>query len=145
MRLQYAAFWPRSGHSLIVVDNAETLGDVEPLLPNSDGCAVLLATRDLDVATALNAEMLQLGELDEGEALDLLREILGKQRVGDEVETAVELCILCGELPLAVEIAAQRLKSRSRMKLVQIDGGAIERSATAAGSGHQRPCRTGIV
>ncbi|MEM7130625.1 MAG: BTAD domain-containing putative transcriptional regulator [Chloroflexota bacterium] len=106
--------------ALIVIDNVELSGDVESLLPNSESCAVLLSTRDLDVATALNAETLLLGELDKSEALELLEEILGEERVERELDAAVELCTLCGELPLAVEIAAQRLKSRPRMKLNQM-------------------------
>lgn len=106
--------------TLLVIDNVRQASDVAPLLPNGGDCAVLFTTRDLDVATALNAETLLLDELADDEALALLREILGAARVENELAAAVEICTLCGDLPLAVEIAAQRLKSRPRMKLSQM-------------------------
>ena len=106
--------------TLIVIDNVRQVSDIEPLLPNGGDCAVLFTTRDLEVAAALNAETLLLDELDESEALELLRAILGNDRVNSELAAAVEICTLCGDLPLAVEIAAQRLKSRPRMKLGQM-------------------------
>lgn len=106
--------------TLLIIDNVQQVSDVEPLLPNGGDCAVLFTTRDLDVATALNAEPVLLGELAAQEALDLLRQILDPRRVEQEETAAIELCRLCGELPLAVEIAAQRLKSRPRMKLAQM-------------------------
>ncbi|MEZ4863488.1 MAG: BTAD domain-containing putative transcriptional regulator [Caldilineaceae bacterium] len=107
-------------HTLLIIDNVRQVSDIEPLLPSGGECAVLFTTRDLEVATALNAEVLLLDELEENDALELLRKILGDQRVEQEYMAAVELCTLCGELPLAVEIAAQRLKSRPRMKLAQM-------------------------
>lgn len=106
--------------ALIVIDNVERVGEIEALLPSGGACTVIITTRDLDVATALNAQTIRLQEFREGEALALLRHIIGDARVDAEIAAAVELCTLCGDLPLAVEIAAQRLKSRQRMTLAQM-------------------------
>ena len=106
--------------ALLVVDNVNQLADVQPLLPSGEGCAVLLTTRDLDVAHALNADAMLLGELAAEKALELLEETIGIDRVQREAEAAREICRVLSNLPLAVELAAQRLKSRPRMKLAQM-------------------------
>jgi len=105
---------------LLVVDNVVGSKDVQALLPNGKQCAVLLTTRDLDVAHALKATPLLLGELSPENARQLLIQILGEARVIDETDAAREICTLLHHLPLAVEIAAQRLKSRRRLKLTHL-------------------------
>ncbi len=102
---------------LLIIDNVLASKDIQALLPNGKECATLLTTRDLDVAHALNADSLLLGELSLENARQLLIYILGEARVSAEEEGTREICALLQYLPLAVEIAAQRLKSRSRMKL----------------------------
>ncbi|MEZ4677805.1 MAG: BTAD domain-containing putative transcriptional regulator [Caldilineaceae bacterium] len=103
--------------ALLVIDNVTDAGQVRPLLPGNDACALLLTTRDLDVAHALNAHAISLGELTAESAGQLLVQILGEKRVQAEDRAAAELCLLLHGLPLAVEIVAQRLKSRPGMKL----------------------------
>jgi DNA-binding SARP family transcriptional activator/energy-coupling factor transporter ATP-binding protein EcfA2 len=103
--------------ALIVIDNVTDAAQVRPLLPGSDSCALLLTTRDLDVAHALNAHAVLLGELSTERAGQLLVQILGEERVQVEAASAAEICLLLHGLPLALEIVAQRLKSRPRMKL----------------------------
>lgn len=107
-------------HALIIIDNVERVSTIEPLLPNNDTCTIIITTRDLDVATALNAQPILLHEFDIEEALLLLRHIVGDERITAEATAATALCTLCGALPLAVKIAAERLKSRRRMKLAQM-------------------------
>ncbi|MEM7029448.1 MAG: BTAD domain-containing putative transcriptional regulator [Chloroflexota bacterium] len=106
--------------TLIVIDNIVAASEVRPLLPGSETCAVLITTRDLDLAHALNAKPLHLGELSTENAHQLLMHILGEERVSSEKEAALEICALLQNLPLAVEIVAQRLKSRPRQKLVRM-------------------------
>ncbi|MEZ4865990.1 MAG: BTAD domain-containing putative transcriptional regulator [Caldilineaceae bacterium] len=114
---------------LIVLDNVEQSSEIRPLLPNGDHCAVLLTTRDLDAANALNAQVLFLGELSAANSRQLLVAILGAPRVVDEEEAVGEIGALLHYLPLAVEIVAQRLKSRPRQRLSQI----VERLQDEAG------------
>ncbi|MEM7343940.1 MAG: BTAD domain-containing putative transcriptional regulator, partial [Chloroflexota bacterium] len=105
---------------LLIIDNVVTSRDIQALLPNGIDCATLLTTRDLDVAHALNAESLLLGELSAENARQLLVYILGEARVTAEEDAAQEICTLLQNLPLAVEIVAQRLKSRARQTLAQM-------------------------
>lgn len=104
---------------LLVLDNVDQATRARPLLPSGNQCAVLLTTRDLDAANALNAQVLRLGELSAVHSRQLLGQILGEGRVADEEEAAAEIGALLHYLPLAVEIVAQRLKSRPRQRLGQ--------------------------
>ena len=103
--------------TLIVLDNVDDAALVRPLLPNGERCAVLLTTRNQEVAAALNAQSHLLGELSAESGAELLTQILGEARVHSEHDAAAEICRLLHCLPLAVEIAAKRLKSRPRMTL----------------------------
>jgi hypothetical protein len=49
---------------------------------------------------------------DETEAIELLSRVIGHDRVAAERETARELVVACGLLPLAVRIVAARLAAR---------------------------------
>ncbi len=105
---------------LIVLDNVLEASAIQPLLPGGAHNPVLLTTRDLDVAHALNAQALLLGELSAASSRQLLAQILGEARVHAEEEAAAQIGALLHYLPLAVEIVAQRLKSRPRQLLAQM-------------------------
>ncbi|MEM7111946.1 MAG: BTAD domain-containing putative transcriptional regulator [Chloroflexota bacterium] len=105
---------------LLVLDDVVRVARIRPLIPNGAGCAILLTTRDLDVASALDAEEILLGELSPENGVALLTSILGEKRVKAESEAAAEICALLHNLPLAVEITAQRLKSRRRRRLADM-------------------------
>lgn len=106
--------------ALIVVDDVRSLSRARPLLVGGPRCATLLTTRDLDVATALGAQPYQLDEMTLEEGTQLLARILGEERVAAEGEAAQEICGLLQNLPLAVEITAQRLHSRPRRRLADM-------------------------
>lgn len=103
--------------ALIVLDNVNDAALARPLLPGGAGCVVLLTTRSLEVAAALNAQPLPLGDLSPGHSLDLLGRILGAERVMADEKAAAQIGGLLHHLPLAVEIAAQLLQSRPRLAL----------------------------
>ncbi len=105
---------------LLIIDNVTGSKDIQALLPSGETCATLLTSRDLDAAHALQAEPLLLGELSPDNARQLLVYILGEARVTAEEAAAREICELLQHLPLAVEIGAQRLKSRVRQSLAQM-------------------------
>ncbi|MEM7128019.1 MAG: BTAD domain-containing putative transcriptional regulator [Chloroflexota bacterium] len=102
---------------LLVLDNVTRGDEVQPLFAGGERCSLLLTTRDLDVAHALNAQVLLLGELSAEGGRELLVNILGEERVAAEEEDAAKIGRLLHYLPLAMEIVAQRLKSRAKMKL----------------------------
>lgn len=103
--------------ALVVLDDVAQISRIRPLLPTLGSCAVLLTTRDQEIAYGLDAAPLLLNELALADSLQLLKRILGDERVDAEQEAAAEICTLLQNLPLAVEIAAQRLKLHRRRRL----------------------------
>lgn len=102
---------------LIILDDVTSPARVRPLLPGGDQCRVLLTTRDQDSAQALNAGIWPVRELSPENGRLLLSSLLGEARVAAEPEAADTICALLQNLPLAVEITAQRLKTRPRRRL----------------------------
>jgi DNA-binding SARP family transcriptional activator/tetratricopeptide (TPR) repeat protein len=96
---------------LIVLDNARNAAQVRPLLPGSGDCAVLVTSRRR-LAVPDGARVLELGMLSEADALTLLSQVVGGQRVAAEPDAARDVLSACGGLPLAIRIAASRLASR---------------------------------
>lgn len=105
---------------LLVLDNAHDAGQVRPLLPAGDGCAVLVTSRrkltDVD-----GASHLELDVLDGTDAVDLLRRLAGAARVDAESDVAARLVRRLGGLPLAVRIAGARLAARPAWSLATLD------------------------
>ncbi|MGI5504942.1 BTAD domain-containing putative transcriptional regulator [Lentzea sp. CA-135723] len=86
---------------LVLLDNAVDAAQVVPLLPGEPGSAVLVTSRRM-LAT-LSARHVRLDPLPEADALRLL---------GDDGEAARQVALACDHLPLALTIAAARLRSR---------------------------------
>lgn len=105
---------------LIVLDDATSISRIRPLLPGGDHCRVLLTTRDQDLARALHARVWPLQELSPIHGRLLLTTILGEARVAAEPDAADTICALLQNLPLALEITAQRLKSRPQRRLAEM-------------------------
>ena len=72
---------------LVVLDNAATVGQVRPLIPGSEGCLVIVTSRDRLSGLAVHdgARRLTLGTLPEAEAVALLRAVTSAYRPGDDV------------------------------------------------------------
>ncbi|WP_069169915.1 AfsR/SARP family transcriptional regulator [Streptomyces griseus] len=104
---------------LVVLDDAATEGQVQPLLPGSRDCAVLVTSRAR--LTALpGAYRVELDVLDEERALRLLSGIIGRERVEGEAASAEALVRTVGRLPLALRIAAARLAARPHWTLASM-------------------------
>ena len=101
---------------LVVLDDASDERQVRPLLPGGHTCAALVTSRERLGALG-GAAHLHLPVLGETEALDLLGRVIGDARVAEQPDAARELVRLCGNLPLAVRIAAARLAARPRWKV----------------------------
>jgi DNA-binding SARP family transcriptional activator len=98
---------------LVVLDNAATEQQVRPLLPGAAGCLVLVTSRAKLVGLA-DAEPLSLDVLPPEDALTLFRRAAGAHRVADQPPQVLsEIVRLCGHLPLAIRVAASRLRTRS--------------------------------
>ena len=105
---------------LIVLDDVQSVSRIRPLLPNGPSNKVLLTTRNQDLARSLNAQVWSMRELSPENGRLLLTSILGETRTNQETEAASEICQLLENHPLAVEITAQRLKSRPRRRLADM-------------------------
>jgi DNA-binding SARP family transcriptional activator/tetratricopeptide (TPR) repeat protein len=96
---------------LILLDDALDAAQVQPLLPGSAGCAVLVTSRTR-LAQLAGARTLALEALAAEDATALLTRIAGPERIGAEPAAAGEVLSVCAGLPLAVRIAGVRLASR---------------------------------
>jgi DNA-binding SARP family transcriptional activator/tetratricopeptide (TPR) repeat protein len=96
---------------LVVLDDAGSAGQVQPLLPGTPGCAVLVSSRR-QLADVPGARLVPLSPLSPEEATDLLGRIAGTERIRAEPGAAGELAAGCGWLPLALRIAGAKLAAR---------------------------------
>ncbi|MEU5880616.1 tetratricopeptide repeat protein [Spirillospora sp. NPDC047279] len=98
---------------LLVLDDAAGAGQVRPLLSAmGPGLAMVTSRRQLpDLLDGADVRTLELREMVEREALDLMAAVLGPgdRRVRDEQKAALRLARECGFLPLALGIMAARL------------------------------------
>ncbi|GAA2430640.1 tetratricopeptide repeat protein [Actinomadura vinacea] len=93
---------------LLVLDNAAGHHQVEPLLPGTENCLVLVTSRRR--LSALGATVpLPLGVLSAAQATALLATLSGRDLSG--IEAAADTVVrLCGHLPLAISLLAGRLR-----------------------------------
>ena len=109
---------------LVVLDNAATPEQVRPLLPGSAGCMAVVTSRCRlsGLAARDGAQRINLDVLPAAQAVAVLAQSAGAARVDAEPAAAQELARLCGRLPLALRIAAERVASRPRSALADLAG-----------------------
>lgn len=106
----------RERKMLVVLDNVLDEKQVAPLLPGSGTAFTIVTSRR--VLTGLEtAATLPLDVLTAADAIELLSVVAGESAVRRELKAAHEVVELCGRLPLAVRIAANRL-STSRQRSI---------------------------
>jgi len=94
---------------LILVDNVRDADQVRPLLPGTDSLVLVTSRTSLrGLAAREGARSIHLHALTEADALTLLRARLGG--VATDGEALVQLAGLCGNLPLALTVAAERVR-----------------------------------
>jgi transcriptional regulator with XRE-family HTH domain/tetratricopeptide (TPR) repeat protein len=104
---------------LVILDNVADDAQVRPLLPGSSASLVLLTSRR--VLSGLEAVgRIQLDVLDTTAAGRLLESIIRPGRVGQELDAVRRVAELCGNLPLALRIAGNRLASRPRWPIANL-------------------------
>jgi DNA-binding SARP family transcriptional activator/Tfp pilus assembly protein PilF len=102
---------------LILLDNAVADAQVSPLLPGSPGCLVLVTSRrrltSLDATHTVSLDMLPAAD-----AVELFTRTTGRHRLTNQPpQRLAETVELCSRLPLAIRIAAARLKSHPSWSL----------------------------
>jgi tetratricopeptide (TPR) repeat protein len=104
--------------TLIVLDNAASLDQVEPLIPGEAGCLVIVTCRR---ALGLNgARPVPLGMPPQGKAVDIFRAAAGPGRVASDDPNVAGIVALCECLPLALVILATRLVRRPALSTAEI-------------------------
>jgi tetratricopeptide (TPR) repeat protein len=98
--------------ALVLLDNAADEAQVRPLLPGASDCLVLVTSRNA-LAALEGAVTCRLDVLNSADAVDLLRRIVGADRVADDPAGSEAIVEHCGRLPLAVRIAGARLRARA--------------------------------
>lgn len=108
---------------LVVLDNARDSAQVRPLLPGGADCATVVTSRTrLDGLVASDwAAPVPVDVLGEDAAAGLLAASLGADAAGDE-RAVREVARLCDGLPLALRIAAARLRGRRHWTVADLAG-----------------------
>ncbi|MEU0531361.1 tetratricopeptide repeat protein [Amycolatopsis tolypomycina] len=106
---------------LLVLDNANAVGQVRPLLPGSPTCLVLVTSRDAlpGLVARHGARRVLVDLLTDAEARDLLRALLGP-RVDGEPEATAALIGYAARLPLALRLVAELALSRPGERLAAL-------------------------
>lgn len=109
---------------LILLDNVRNAEQVRLLLPGSGGSLVIVTSRDqlTGLVATHGVRRLSLDVLSVAEAVTLLREIVGPERIAAEPQAAEELARACGLLPLALRIAAAKLDSQPDQSISEYVG-----------------------
>jgi len=106
---------------LLVLDNARDSLQVEPLLPGSVGCGVVVTSRKrLSGLDMRQDQRLSLGPMTERESMVLLRTVIGACRADEEPGAVQGLARRCGHLPLALRIAAERVATHPHHSVVEL-------------------------
>ncbi|PSL52825.1 DNA-binding SARP family transcriptional activator [Saccharothrix carnea] len=93
---------------LVVLDDAAGEAQVRPLLPGGSSCATVITSRH-QFGALVGVARWTLPALHAEDSLELLSRVAGAERVAAEPEAANAIVALCGNLPLAVCVAAGRL------------------------------------
>lgn len=104
---------------IIVLDNAVSAAQVEPLLPASAQSLVLITSRRRLVGLS-GARHIALGVLSDNEALDLMARFAGEAADAHEAKTRLKVVRLCGNLPLALRIAGSLLEHHPTWTVSQL-------------------------
>lgn len=107
---------------LVVLDNAATAEQVRPLLPGTAGCLAIITSRNrLSGLVAVDgAQRLTLDMLPPDEAVALLARGAGDERAAADPAAVHRLAELCGRLPLALRITADRAAAYPHLSMADL-------------------------
>ncbi|MER7760685.1 BTAD domain-containing putative transcriptional regulator [Streptomyces sp. NPDC097619] len=105
--------------TLLVLDDAASVSQVLPLLPAGGGCLVLLTSRTT-LATLDPAVHLALEPLPPSDGALLVEHVSGRTWTGADRAEVARLVSLCGHLPLALRVAAARLRTRRNLTVARL-------------------------
>lgn len=111
--------WLAGRRVLVVLDGADSLRQVLPVLPGSPTCAVIITTRSL-LGGPDGALQFDIPVFDDEAAVRFLINVIGTDRVGSDRAAALRLVRLCDRLPLALRIIAAKLAARPHWPVAQM-------------------------
>jgi tetratricopeptide (TPR) repeat protein len=96
--------------ALILLDNAASIDQVRPLVPDVPTCLILITSRHTLVDLP-NVEHLLLDVFAPAEALEFLRKAIGVDRFNADPQSAESITHAVGYLPLALGLTASRINA----------------------------------
>lgn len=97
---------------LMLLDNVRDADQVRPLLPGADGLVLITSRNRLrSLRRHEGAALVELDPFTPAESAALLQRVLGPEAVSKHPDAIAELAGLCGHLPLAVALAAERVRN----------------------------------
>lgn len=105
--------------ALVLLDNAAGEDQIRDLIPASPRCLVLVTSRR-SLAGLDGAFLYTLDVFSPAESVSLLARIAGADRVEAEPDAAAAIVEACGFLPLAIALAASRLRARPAWTLAEL-------------------------
>jgi tetratricopeptide (TPR) repeat protein len=92
---------------LILLDDAISAEQIQPLLPGASGCTLIVTSRHYlaDLVVHDGAESIPVDVLQAEGSISLLGHVAGSERVADEPVAAAAVASACGHLPLALRLA----------------------------------------
>jgi DNA-binding SARP family transcriptional activator len=100
---------------LVLADDAAAAAQVRPLLPGTEGSAMLI-TSSCRMADLEGARSIEVGPLGRAEATALLGKIAGPDRLAADEEAAAAIVNACAGLPLALRIAGALLAASPALR-----------------------------
>ncbi|ASO21296.1 tetratricopeptide (TPR) repeat protein [Actinoalloteichus hoggarensis] len=107
---------------LVLLDDVTEPAQVDALVPNGPGSAVVVTSNGLlnEADFEADARIVVLDPLDETGGTELLRRFCGSRRIDREPAAAADLVRLCGGLPIALRVAAARLTARPHLAVASL-------------------------
>ncbi|WP_329124130.1 AfsR/SARP family transcriptional regulator [Streptomyces sp. NBC_01465] len=115
----YRARLTGRGPMLFLLDNAYDEAQVRPLLPSAP-MSTTVVTSCSRLAALDGARLVELAPLSTADSVELLRRIVGPERVDSEPAAAVGIARACDRLPLALRIAGAQLAARRAWPLTRL-------------------------
>ncbi|MDT0548472.1 MULTISPECIES: BTAD domain-containing putative transcriptional regulator [Streptomyces] len=111
--------WSSDRRVLLVLDDADSPQQVEPLLPGGTGCAVLITSRSL-LYGLRGARTVALGCLSTAEGERLLTRLIGRERTDAEPQAVAEVVRVVDGLPLAITFLGERLTAMRSVSVAHV-------------------------
>lgn len=108
--------------AVVVIDNAATADQVRSLLPGGVTSSVLITSRSrlTDLSVRDGVTLLSMPEMSVEESIELLRAILGSDRVDGQLDAARALAAQCGHLPGRLRLAAELAVTQRSLTLMDL-------------------------